>query len=1080
MFKNYLWLVIIFIVMPIALSAQMHEENILLDMSHFFTTNDHSIDNNREDFFEKKSDLNYYDNRSRDVDTLWTKTFGGTDIEFGYSVQQTTDGGYIIAGNKYPPYGAGDHDIIIIKTDSSGDTLWTNIYGGDGDEAANDIRQTADGGYIITGYVNNGDSDLLLLKTDSAGNIIWSQSYGSTGSERGFSIEPTIDDGYIIAGNTNSYGAGGYDIWLVKTDALGDTLWTKTFGGVIGDYGYCVKQTNDNGYIITGCTKSFGAGIRDVWLIKTDSSGNEQWNQTFGGTENDVGMYVQQTTDDGYIITGRSNSYCAYGGNDLYLIKTDENGNSLWAKTFGGTGYDSAAGYCVQQVIGGYIVAGWLDTDDGIDNNGDVWLIKTNPSGESLWTKTINGNENDSYDIARSIQQTTDGGYIVTGATGIQDENTDIWLLKTDEDLAPGSIAGTVSLNGGTGNVDDVLLIAQPGNFQTNPINADYSLIVQEGDFSITVSLEGYISQIFEDVHVDQGEITNLDITLETVDVNITPDNFYFETTGTTSDVMNLQNQCTIDLDYQISVAFEGDDEIHYDGENETAFGLNEGGTFIVAVRFTAEELASYYGSFNLTGINIFIYDDCSITDVTLKVWEGGSYGNSGAVVYSEDITADIIAGEWKNHLLTSSIPLISDNEYWIGYSISHSELGTPVGIDAGPMVAGKGGWIYFMDQWHEMANLGLDHNLNIRALVSNPWLTCDPVSGVIPSNGDVDIDLMVDATELDFGDYFADITVKILPDHATYTIPVHLLKAIILDPPQNLFVDELGYATWETPIDDRLDRTDIKTEIKAITNDDTRDLIGYNVYLDGSYVEFTTDLFYQFNGLVNGTAYIAGVSAVYDEGESEIIELEFTFVLDPPQNLDVECIEDHAHFTWEAPVADMRDGKRNIKISEESTRDLTGYNVYLDQIEVATNIPDMEYDFYDLIYGNYYDAGVKAIYDEGTSELVEINFQYTGTGTGNILPLITELTGNYPNPFNPETTISFSITQNSDFVTLEVFNLKGQKVKTLINEKLPAGNHQVIWDGKNENNKSVSSGIYFYKMNSNNYTSIKKMILMK
>ncbi len=980
MFKNYLWLVIIFIVMPIALSAQMHEENILLDMSHVFTTNDHSTDNDREVFFEKKSDLNFHDNRSRDVDTLWTKTFGGTDIEFGYAVQQTTDGGYIIAGIKYPPYGAGDLDIIIIKTDAIGDTLWTNIYGGDGDEDANDIRQTADGGYIITGFVYNDDSDLLLLKTDPSGNILWSKNHGGAGSERGFSVEPTTDDGYIIAGLTNSYGAGGYDIWLVKTNASGDTLWTKTFGGVVGDYGYCVQQTNDNGYIITGYTKSFGAGNRDVWLIKTDSDGNEQWNQTFGDTGSDVGMYGQQTTDGGYIITGRSNSYCAYGGNNIYLIKTDENGNSLWAKTFGGTGWNMAAGYCVQQVTdGGYIVAGWLDTDDGINNNGDVWLIKTNPSGESLWTKTINGNGNESYDIARSIQQTTDGGYIVTGATGIQDVNTDIWLIKTGEDPAPGSINGTVSLNGGTGNVDDVLIIAQPGNFQINPISGYYTLVVQEGDFDVTVSLEGYITQIFENVQVVQGQVTNLDITLDAVDLAISPDNFYFETTGTVNDVMNLQNQCTVNLDYQISVAFEGDDEIHYDGENYTAFGLTDGGTIVVAVRFTAEELANYYGSYNLTGINIFI-DDNSFSNVTLKGWEGGSYGDPGAEIYSEDITSAIYVGDWKNHLLTTSFPLISGNEYWIGYSITHSGGGHPVGLDAGPMVAGKGGWIYFMDQWNEMANVGVDYNLNIRALVSNPWLACDPISGVIPSNGNVDVDLMVDATELDFGDYYADIIVKILPDYATYIIPVHLLKAIILD---------------------------------------------------------------------------------------------------PPQNLDVACIENYAHFTWEAPLADMRYSEKNTKTNKENTRDLTGYNVYLGQVEVATNIPDLEYDFYDLINGNFYDAGVKAIYDEGTSELVEINFQYTGTGVENILPLITELTGNYPNPFNPITIINYSLAEESN-IELIVFNIKGQHVKTLINEKLPAGNHQVVWDGKDDNSKAVSSGIYFYKMNTNNYTLTKKMILMK
>ncbi len=183
----------------------------------------------------------------------------------------------------------------------------------------------------------------------------------------------------------------------------------------------------------------------------------------------------------------------------------------------------------------------------------------------------------------------------------------------------------------------------------------------------------------------------------------------------------------------------------------------------------------------------------------------------------------------------------------------------------------------------------------------------------------------------------------------------------IPLNPPQNLFVTEEGYANWEIP--------------------SSRDLIGYNVYLNDDYVEFTTDLFCQYNGLVNGTTYLSEVTAVYDEGESDPINYEFT---------------------------------------------------------------------------------------------------YTGTGIGNILPLITELNGNYPNPFNPETTISFSTTESTENTELTIYNLKGQKVKTLINKKLPTGNHQVVWNGKDENCKPVSSGIYFYKMKAGEYTFTKKMILIQ
>ena len=265
------------------------------------------------------------------------------------------------------------------------------------------------------------------------------------------------------------------------------------------------------------------------------------------------------------------------------------------------------------------------------------------------------------------------------------------------------------------------------------------------------------------------------------------------------------------------------------------------------------------------------------------------------------------------------------------------------------------------------------------------------------------------------------------------------------------------------------------------------RVLTGFNVYLDDMVTSIATvgaDVFeYQYTDLNIGQEYIAGVSALYEDptGESEIVEVPFTYnpIFNPPQNLAVECIEDYAHFTWEAPAANLNPGDRKTKANAEETRDLTGYNVYLDQVEVASNIPDLEYDFYSLVNGEYYDAGVKAIYDDGESELVEINFPYTGTGVGNILPLITELTGNYPNPFNPTTMIKFGLHEDQN-VTLNVYNVKGEKVRTLVQGELEAGYHDVLWNGKDNSAKTVSSGVYFYKMKAGKYTSVKRMILMK
>ena len=368
------------------------------------------------------------------ITVLWTKTFGGSENEIGRSIQPTSDGGYIITG--LSPSRGGD--FWFSKINEEGMEIWRKYLGGDGNDYGRSVQETEDGGYIIVGYTRSFSSynDLWLIKTDADGNVC----------------------DYSLTGECND----------------GETSWVRRYGGSDHEWGNSVQQTTDGGYIVTGWTDSFSTG-RQVWLIKTNEFGElvncdyrangsgecegfegKTWVRILGGSESDEGQFVQQTTDGGYIIVGATQSYGGISGGSIWLIKTNAagnicdysmdfsgecEGNGSWMRIYGGNGDDE--GYSVQEVNGGYILTGL--THSYGDGNDDLWLIKTDSDGNTCdyysegsgecagggkWVKKF-GNS-DQYEYGKSVQQTSDGGYFISGVTSSFINGKEMWLIKTD------------------------------------------------------------------------------------------------------------------------------------------------------------------------------------------------------------------------------------------------------------------------------------------------------------------------------------------------------------------------------------------------------------------------------------------------------------------------------------------------------------------------------------------------------------------------------------------------------------------------------------------------------------------------
>lgn len=341
----------------------------------------------------------------------WQRTYGIENFNKAFVVRETMDGGYI-AGGLTSDQSLDWGEAYLVKVDSMGSLEWQRTYEGG---RIMSLEQTIDGGFIAIG---SSEQDVWIIKTDMYGHQMWSKVVGGTSIDDGYSIKPTDDGGYIAVGTTSSYGPGFSNIYLIRLNAQGDTLWTKAHGGDGGDMGYSVCVTADSGFAISGAT-----GWSYICLLKTDHQGDTVYVSQTDSTLRGYGEGLTQTHDGGYVISGYASSLSS--DYDCFFLRADVNGNWLWHQTIGGE-RDDRAYDVVQTLDRGYLCAGY--TCSFGKGYVSAYLIKADAQGGVDWTDYVGGT---GRDYAYSVTQTSDGGYIVSGSTGSFGEYSyDLWLIK--------------------------------------------------------------------------------------------------------------------------------------------------------------------------------------------------------------------------------------------------------------------------------------------------------------------------------------------------------------------------------------------------------------------------------------------------------------------------------------------------------------------------------------------------------------------------------------------------------------------------------------------------------------------------
>ena len=399
----------------------------------------------------------------------WQKSLGGSSVDRGNDIIQSSDGSYLVVGSVMSNNGDvsqnfGSSDVWITKLNASGELIWQKSFGGSGSDEGQAIAETSDGGFVVGAYTNSTDGDVSgsignldfwVFKIDANGTLIWEKSFGGTANELLYDIKSTSDGGYLGIGYTLSSDGdvsenyGGEDIWIIKLDASGNLVWEKNYGGTSWEIAYEIHEISDGNYVFAGLSASNNhdvsgnLGSTDYWIVKIDTSGSIIWQKTYGGFMNDGAQSIQQTSDMGFIAIGFSDSNDGdvqnnNGGTDYWILKLDEMGEIIWQKSYG-TSFSERGNYIIQTPDGNYIAVGESELHADGEGLKDFWVLKLDENGNLLDQESFGGSEND---LGKKVQQTADGGFVLVGETYSADGDVtghhgliDYWVVKLDGNL---------------------------------------------------------------------------------------------------------------------------------------------------------------------------------------------------------------------------------------------------------------------------------------------------------------------------------------------------------------------------------------------------------------------------------------------------------------------------------------------------------------------------------------------------------------------------------------------------------------------------------------------------------------------